>query len=63
MEIKILSNDDGVVVSTTVKVDDLESEENLKKVFVSFIKFLRKSGAAFPKELENIMEDFKNDFS
>jgi hypothetical protein len=59
MEIKILTNDDGVVVSTTVRVDNLDSEENLKKVFVSFIKFLHKSGAKFPDELGKIMKDFE----
>lgn len=58
MEIKLICNDNGVMISTAVKVDNLDTEENLKKVFLAFIKFLDKSGAEFPEELHNIMKEF-----
>jgi hypothetical protein len=58
MEIKLICNDDDVVISTSVNVEHLETEENLKKVFIAFIKFLDKSGAVFPEELEAIMQEF-----
>ncbi len=47
------------MVSTVVKVDNLSTEENLKKVFLSFVTFLDKSGAKFPDELGKIMKDFE----
>lgn len=58
MEIKLICNDNGIIVSTAVKVDNLSTEENLKEVFFSFIKFLDKSGAVFPEELQQIMKEF-----
>lgn len=59
MEIKLICNDNGIIVSTAVKVDNLSTEENLKEVFFSFVKFLDKSGAKFPEELQQIMKDFE----
>ena len=59
MEIKLICNDNGIIVSTAVKVDNLSTEENLKEVFFSFIKFLDKSGAVFPEELQQIMKEFE----
>jgi hypothetical protein len=59
MEIKLICNDNGIIVSTVVKVDNLSTEENLKEVFFSFVKFLDKSGAVFPKELQQIMKEFE----
>ena len=58
MEIKLICNDNGVTISTSVEVDDLSTEENLKTVLLSVIKFLDKSGAEFPEELQDIMEEF-----
>lgn len=59
MEIKLICNDNGIIVSTAVKVDNLSTEENLKEVFFSFVKFLDKSGAVFPEELQQIMKEFE----
>jgi hypothetical protein len=59
MEIKLICNDNGIIVSTAVKVDSLSTEENLKEVFFSFVKFLDKSGAVFPEELQQIMKEFE----
>jgi hypothetical protein len=59
MEIKLICNDRGIMISTAVKVDNLSTEENLKKVFLSFVTFLDKSGAVFPDELQEIMKDFE----
>lgn len=61
MNIKLECNDDGVVVSTTLKIESLETEEELQEVFLKFIKFIRKCGAKFPDELEQIEKEFKND--
>ena len=58
MEIKLICNDNGVTISTSVEVDDLSTEENLKTVLLSVIKFLDKSGAEFPEELQDIMAEF-----
>jgi len=58
MEIKLNCEDDGVVVSTTIKVDNLETEESLQKVFISFVKFLEKCGAEFPEEILDVLKDF-----
>jgi hypothetical protein len=35
------------------------AKENLKEVFFSFVKFLDKSGAVFPEELQQIMKEFE----
>lgn len=59
MEIKINCEDDGVIVATTIIVDNLETEESLQKVFVSFVKFLEKCGAEFPEEILEIAKDYK----
>jgi hypothetical protein len=61
MNIKLECDDDGVVVSTTLKIESLETEEDLQEVFLKFIKFIRKCGAKFPAELEQIEKDFYND--
>lgn len=62
MEIKLICENNDVTSSIAVKVDNLTTEENLKKVLVSFIKFLNSSGATFPKELLDIMEEYSDDF-
>ena len=59
MNIKLECDDDGVVVSTTLKIDSLETEEDLQEVFMKFIKFIRKCGAKFPEELEQIEQEFR----
>ena len=58
MEIKLECDDEGVVVSTMLKIDSLETEEDLQEVFMKFIKFIRKCGAKFPEELEQIEKEF-----
>jgi hypothetical protein len=58
MNIKLECDDDGVVVSTTLKIDSLETEEDLQEVFIKFIKFIRKCGAKFPEELDQIEREF-----
>jgi hypothetical protein len=58
MNIKLECDDDGVVVSTTLKIDSLETQEDLQEVFIKFIKFIRKCGAKFPEELEQIEKEF-----
>ena len=58
MNIKLECDDEGVVVSTTLKIDSLETEEDLQEVFIKFIKFIRKCGAKFPEELEQIEKEF-----
>ena len=59
MNIKLeCDDDDGVVVSTTLKIDSLETEQDLQEVFMKFIKFIRKCGAKFPEELEQIEKEF-----
>jgi hypothetical protein len=62
MEIKLICENNDVTSSIAVKVDNLTTEENLKKVLVSFIKFLNASGATFPEELLDIMEEYSDDF-
>lgn len=62
MEIKLICENNDVTSSIAVKVDNLTTEENLKKVLVSFIKFLNASGATFPAELLDIMEEYRDDF-
>ena len=59
MNIKLECDDDGVVVSTTLKIDSLETEEELQEVFMKFLKFIRKCGAKFPEELEQIEQEFR----
>jgi hypothetical protein len=59
MNIKLECDDDGVLVSATLKIDSLETEEDLQEVFMKFIKFIRKCGAKFPEELEQIEREFK----
>ena len=58
MNIKLECDDGGVVVSTTLKIDSLETEEDLQEVFIKFIKFIRKCGAKFPEELDQIEREF-----
>ena len=58
MNIKLECDDEGVVVSTTLKIDSLETEEDLQEVFIKFIKFIRKCGAKFPEELAQIEKEF-----
>jgi len=58
MNIKLECDDEGVVVSTMLKIDSLETEEDLQEVFIKFIKFIRKCGAKFPEELEQIEKEF-----
>ena len=58
MNIKLECDDEGVVVSTTLKIDSLETEEDLQEVFIKFIKFILKCGAKFPEELEQIEKEF-----
>ena len=41
-----------------LKIDSLETEEDLQEVFIKFIKFIRKCGAKFPEELEQIEKEF-----
>ena len=59
MNIKLECDDEGVVVSTTLKIESLETEEDLQEVFMKFIKFIRQCGAKFPDELEQIEQEFK----
>ena len=59
MNIKLECDDDEVVVSTTLKIDSLETEEELQEVFMKFLKFIRKCGAKFPEELEQIEQEFR----
>jgi hypothetical protein len=59
MNIKLECDDDGVVVHTTLKIDSLETEQELQEVFMKFIKFIRKCGAKFPEELEQIEQGFR----
>jgi len=59
MNIKLECDDEGVVVSTTLKIDSLETEEELQEVFMKFLKFIRKCGAKFPEELEQIEQEFR----
>jgi len=59
MNIKLECDDDGVLVSTTLKIESLETEQDLQEVFMQFIKFIRKCGAKFPEELEHIEREFR----
>jgi hypothetical protein len=59
MNIKLECDDDGVIVTTTIEIESLDTEEDLQEVFFKFIKFVRKCGAKFPEELEQIEKEFK----
>ena len=59
MNIKLECDDDGVIVSTTIEVKSLDTEQDLQEVFLKFIKFVRKCGAKFPEELEQIEQEFR----
>lgn len=59
MNIKLECDDDGVTVTTVIEVQSLETEQELQEVFFKFIKFVRKCGAKFPEELEQIEKEFK----
>jgi len=48
-------------VTSEIEIVDLKTEENLQDAFLGFVDFLSAMGAEFPKEFNELLEEYYDD--